>query len=124
MSNATSTKGFIVTTKRPLPADVRAWGRENDFPGKTEAMVAAETRGRLNPALRAAYNAKHKGANAYSEKDHGVKSVTVTAKPAKGRAKTAKVSVPEARKALAAQGVKVGKRGRLPQAALASLILS
>ncbi len=115
MSNSTEVKSFVVTTKRPLASVVRAWGRANDYEG---------TRGRLNPALRDAYNKAHKGANAYSEKDHGVKSVTVSAKPAKGRTKTAKVSIPEARKALAAQGVKVGKRGRLPQAALASLILS
>jgi hypothetical protein len=114
---------FIVNTKRPLPAQVRAWGRENDFEGKTEAMVSAGTRGRLSPVLVSAYNAKHKGGNAYSEKDKGVKSITVSAKPAKGRTKTARVSVPAARAALAAQGVKVGARGRLPQAALASLIL-
>lgn len=114
---------FIVSTKRPLPADVRAWGRGNDFPGKTESMVAKGTRGRLSPALVSAFNAKHKGGNAYSEKDKGVKSITVSAKPAKGRTKTARVSVPAARAALAAQGVQVGKRGRLPQAALASLIL-
>lgn len=114
---------FIVTSKRPLPADVRAWGRENDYDGKTEKAVAKDTKGRLNPALIAAYNAKHKGANAYSEKEHGVKSITVTAKPVKGRTVTRKVSVPEARKALQAQGVKVGERGSLPKAALASLIL-
>ena len=121
MSN--STKPFIVKSSRPSAAQVRAWGRENDFPGKTEAMVSQSTKGRLNPALREAYNKSHKGGNAYSEKDKAVKAVTVTAKPEKGRAKTAKVSIPEARKAAAAQGLVVGKRGRLPQAVLNALIL-
>lgn len=124
MSNSAATApSYVVTSKRPLASEVRAWGRDNDFKGKTDAMVAKGTKGKLNPALIAGYNAKHKGANAYSVKDRAVKSITVTAKPAKGRSVTKRVSNPEARKALAAQGVKVGARGRLPKAALASLIL-
>jgi hypothetical protein len=114
---------FIVKSNRPAPSAVRAWGRENDFAGKTEKMVAEGTRGRLSPVLVAAYNAKHKGGNAYSEKDKAVASITVTAKPAKGRAKTARVNVAQARAAAKAQGLTVGARGRLPQAVLSSLIL-
>ena len=118
MSN--STKPFIVKSSRPTAAQVRAWGAEQNpaLPGSAKG-----TRGRLNPALVAAYNKAHKGGNAYSEKDKAVSSVTVTAKPAKGRAKTARVNVAEARKAAAAQGLTVGKRGRLPQAVLNTLVL-
>lgn len=114
---------FVVKSNRPSASAVRAWGRENDFDGKTETMVAESTKGRLNPALVKAYNAKHKGGNAYSEKDKAVKSITVTAKPEKGRSKTARVNVAQARAAAKAQGLTVGARGRLPQAVLSSLIL-
>jgi hypothetical protein len=106
---------FIVTKNGPSTADLRAWGNENGFPAKDE------TRGRPSKALILAYNAKHKGANAYVKGGH-TKAQTLTVKPAKGRAKAVKVSVPQARAALLAQGVKVGERGRLPKAAMESLL--
>lgn len=109
---------FIVKRSGPSAADLRAWGAENGFPAK------AETRGRPSKALIEAFNKAHKGFGRYDSKANpAVKTVTVTAKPAKGRTQTAKVSVPEARKALAAQGIAVGKRGRLSQTALAGLVL-
>jgi hypothetical protein len=123
MSNTSAAPAFVVTSKRPLASAVRAWGRDNDFKGKTEAMVSSSTKGRLSPVLIAAYNAKHKGGNAYSEKDKAVKSITVKVKPAKGRAKEVRLSVPQARAALAAQpDAKVGERGSLSKAALATLL--
>lgn len=113
---------FIVKSRRPLAAEVRAWGRDNDFKGKTEKMVSASTRGKLSPVLIAAFNAKHKGANAYSEKDRAPKSVTLTVKPEKGRAKTVRVNVAEARKAAEAKGLTVGKRGNLSEATVKALV--
>lgn len=114
---------YIVSKTGPSASDVRAWGREQNASGADFKGTEPGTRGRLNPALVAAYNKAHKGANAFKGNKAHVSSVTVTAKPAKGRAVTKRVNVAEARAALAAQGIAVGKRGRLPKAALTGLIL-
>lgn len=109
---------FIVTKSGPNAATLRAWGAEHGFPAK------ADTRGRPSKALIEAYNKSHRGALRYDPKTNpAVKAVTVKAKPAKGRTVTKRVSIPQARAALAAQGVAVGKRGRLPADALAKLVL-
>lgn len=100
----------------PSAREVREWGNANGFESKPG------TRGRLSPALVEAYNAKHKGANAYKEGTY-VPTVTVHAKPAKGRAVERKVNIAQARAALAAKGVTVGKRGRLPKDALSAYVL-
>ena len=119
---------FIVKSARPSAAAVREWGRNVNLANvETEGFeplpgTAANQRGRLNPALIAAYNKSHRGQNAYAEGE-AVKSVTVTAKPEKGRSKTVKVNIAEARAAAVAQGIEVGARGRLPKAVLNSLIL-
>jgi hypothetical protein len=104
----------------PLASDVREWGNANGYPSKDGQ------RGRLAPALILAYNAVHKGANAYKEPSKGgnaVKTFTHTAKPAKGRAVTRKVSIPQVRAALAAAGKDVGERGRIRRSDLDAYVL-
>lgn len=108
---------------RPTASEVRSWGRKNDFEGKTDAMVAEGTRGRLNPSLVAAFNKGRKGARTYAPAK-AVTGTKVTVKPEKGRSKTVTYSPKAARAALAAAGVEVKGKGRLPKAALASLILN
>ena len=109
---------------RPTASQVRAWGRENDFPGKTEGMVAANTRGRLSPVLIEAFNATRKGVHRYDSKNLATTGTVVKVKPAKGKAKTVRYDAKAARAALAAKGVEVKATGRLPKAALADLILN
>jgi hypothetical protein len=116
-------KDFIATSKRPTPAAVRAWGAEQNAKGANLPGTTPGTRGRLNPALVKAFNAKHKGQNAYAEGE-AVKTVTVTVKPDKGRSKTVRLNVAEARKAALAAGHSVGKRGNLPEAVVKALVLS
>lgn len=102
----------------PSASQVRAWGRAN---GITEGTKEG-TRGRLNPALVSAFNAKHKGSNAYKEAT-SVEVITVKAKPAKGRTIVRTVNVAQVRAAALAAGAQVGARGRLPQDVLASYVL-
>lgn len=109
---------FIVSKSGPSAATLRAWGNDNGFPAK------AETRGRPSKALIAAYNAKHRGALRYDPKGNpSVKTITVKAKPAKGRTVEKRVNVSAARAAAKAAGLPVGARGRLPQAVLSTLVL-
>ncbi len=102
----------------PSAAQVRAWGRAQ---GITEGTKEG-TRGRLSPALVKAFNAKHKGANAYKE-GASVETVTVKAKPAKGRTVVRTVNVAQVRAAALAAGAQVGARGRLPQEVLTAYVL-
>lgn len=106
----------------PSAAQVREWGREQNAKGESFKGTEAGVRGRLNPALVEAFNKAHKGANAYKPHAH-VPTVTVTAKPEKGRAVERKVNVAQARQALAAAGQPVGKRGRISQAQMSAYVL-
>ncbi len=109
---------FIVTKSGPTTEALREWGADHGFPRKDEK------RGRPSKALIEAYNKTHRGALRYDPKTNpAVSSVTVEAKPAKGRKVSARVNTPAARAELKAAGIAVGKRGRLPQAALAGLVL-
>ncbi len=102
----------------PSAAQVRAWGRAQ---GITEGTKEG-TRGRLNPALVSAFNAKHKGSNAYKE-GASVETVTVKAKPAKGRTIVRTVNVAQVRAAAKAAGLPVGARGRVPAEMLSAYVL-
>lgn len=101
---------------RPSAADVRAWAIEQ---GITEGFGS---RGRISPALAAAFNKGKRGNARYAEKAH-VPTLEVTAKPEKGRSVTRRVTVEQVRKAAQAAGVKVGKRGRLSQDVLRAYVL-
>lgn len=119
MSNIT-----VKANGRPTASQVRAWGRENAFKGKTEAMVSPNTRGRLSPVLIAAFNETRKGVHRYDSKNLAAKGTVVKVKPAKGASKTVRYSAKAARAALAEKGIEVKATGRLPKAALADLILN
>lgn len=109
----------------PTPATVREWGRSEgrDFPG-----TAANTRGRLNPALVAAFNEGRKPSEQYvagGAPEHTVER-TVKVEDKTGRARPRKVSVrpSDAREYALAQGIAVGKQGRLPDSVLDAYALS
>ena len=95
------------------PAVVRAWANANGFPTGKRGVIA--------PAAVKAYNAAN--GLKYKAGAH-VPTVTVKAKPAQGRTVTRSVNLKVAREALAAQGHKVGARGRLSQEALSTYVLS
>lgn len=70
--------------------------------------------GRIKDSDVKAYNKANKG-RPYRPTEYKGETVTVTAKPEKGRSVTRKVYVSEVRAAALAAGVKVGERGRLPK---------
>lgn len=96
------------------PATVRAY-----FAGIGEPIPAA---GRISDEHAEAYNKANKG-KPYEPRAYKGQSITVTAKPEKGRAKTRKVYVNEVRKAALDAGVNVGQRGRLPKPVLEAYVL-
>lgn len=106
MSNATKIQPFASA------AEVRAWAKENGHEVGARGLFSQET--------ITAYNKSH--AVKYKAGKH-VKTIEVKAKPAKGRTQTRKVNVEQVRKAAQEAGVKVGKRGTLPQSVLAAYVL-
>jgi hypothetical protein len=109
---ATTTASLVPTVRAYAPASkVREWALANDIP--------VGTRGKFSPELISAYNAKN--GLKYVPGKH-VETVTVTGRDAKGKKVTRKVNVNAAREALAAQGVTVGKRGRVSYALLAQAV--
>ncbi len=116
MSNIT-----VKSNGRPTAAQVREFGR-----AQTPPLAGSEkgTRGRLAPALIVAFNEGKVGSHRYDDKKRAVVGTKVTVKPEKGRSKTVTYDAKAARAALAEAGVTVKATGRLPKAALASLILN
>lgn len=100
------------------PADVRAWAIESKW-GADEGYVVGG-RGKFPQALIKDYNKSH-GVK-YRQGQH-VKTVSVKAKPAKGRTVERKVSVPAVRAAAREAGIPVGSKGRLPQDVLDAFVL-
>lgn len=100
------------------PSVVRAWA-ESVGAIATNAD-GGHQRGRLGADVISAYNAKH-GLKAVEAAF--VKTVKVSAKPAKGRTVTRTVSIPQVRAAARAAGVTVGARGRVPQSVLSAYVL-
>ena len=107
MSNATSVRVSA------SPQVVRAWAESVD-------AISKGQRGRLGADVIAAYNAKH-GLKAVEASF--VKTVRVSAKPAKGRTVTKTVNIAQVRAAAVAAGHAVGKRGRLDKAVLSAFVL-
>lgn len=107
MSNATSVRVSA------SPQVVRAWAESVD-------AISKGQRGRLGADVISAYNAKH-GLKAVEASF--VKTVRVTAKPAKGRSVTRTVNIAAVRAAANAAGVTVGLRGRINKAVLSAYVL-
>jgi hypothetical protein len=96
------------------PSVVRAWAEFHD-------LIPTGQRGRLDHEVIEAYNAKN-GLKHVEGKF--VKTVKVSAKPAKGRTVTRTVSIPAVRAAaIAANFAGVGQRGRLSKAVLDAYVL-
>lgn len=91
---------------------VREFARQND--------IEVGARGLFSTELVKAFNAK---SPVKYRKGAYVPTVTVKAKPAKGRTVERRVNVAQARAAALAAGVPVGARGRLPQSVLADYAL-
>lgn len=95
------------------PTQVRVWAIDN-------GLILAGQRGRLGAEVIKFYNAAH----ALKHTEHTfVKTVKVSAKPAKGRTVTRTVNVSQVRAAARAAGVEVGARGRLPKSVLDAAVL-
>lgn len=111
MSAATGTIG-----KTAAPSEVRAWAREN---GHTVG-----DRGKMPPAVIAAFNKAHPRRK-YDEGKH-VPLVKVTGvrqdKNGRKRAVTQNVNYTEVRAAAQAAGVPVGERGRIPSTVLSAFV--
>lgn len=111
----------MASKKIVTASTVRAWAVENlsTIEGLPEGYKIGE-RGRLHPAVRAAFDKSHK---AFRYEVGHIEPKTVTVKTFKPNSKggktplTKKVIVSEVRKAAAEAGVKVGERG-LPQRAV------
>ena len=95
------------------PQAVRAWA-------ESVGAISKGQRGRLGADVISAYNAKN-GLKAVEASF--VKTVRVSAKPAKGRTVTRTVNIADVRAAANAAGHNVGKRGRLSQAVKAAYVL-
>lgn len=92
---------------RPVsPSTVRAY-----FDGIGKPLPAT---GRISDEAAAEYNRANKG-RPYKPGQYPGKTITVTAKPEKGRTVTKKVVEREVRAAALAAGVPVGERGALPK---------
>lgn len=108
---ATSTK---IQASAPASA-VRAWLVE------TGQIDASQKRGKFSVEQIASYNSKH---GLKYRQGQFVSTVTVSAKPAKGRTVTRKVNVEQVRAWAIEQGIEVGARGRLSQDVLAAFVLA
>lgn len=96
------------------PATVRSYFAEQG--------VAIPGTGRIKTEYVKAYNKANKG-RPYRPGQFAGETVTVTAKPEKGRAVTRKVLISEVRAAAREAGVPVGSRGRLPREVLTAHVL-
>lgn len=104
--------------------EVRAWGRKQNESGADLPGTDATTHGRLNPTLVKAFNASHRGANAYKEPKQGgnPRPVQVHAfKPAKGRKRDVTYNVADARAKAVQAGLPVATKGRIPTSTLDAL---